>query len=281
MLGEFANTALAPVITILSSLLDILNPVLQVFGALVATVLQPLVFIWERTLGPLLMAIANAIRAVWNAFARVIPGMKRIEEPDKDDKDKDKSKRPIVTYLDEGQVTFENVRDERTIIGLEDRIQALRDMERIAVTQSQRDAIRGHIDFYQSALSTARGQEPRTVDTPTPDVETDDERTATVRSPSEVNFGAMSQSLQFGIATPLLDASENMLDAAMMMKEAFSGMLPSAPNLGDVMLPFTNVLARMTPVLEELLENGVSINLNQAAATGTGTGRTPFLRGLV
>jgi hypothetical protein len=186
-----------------------------------------------------------------------------------------------VTYVDESEVRFENVRDEHTIIGLEDRIQALRDMERIAVTQSQRDAIRGHIDFYQSALSTARGEEPRTVDTPTPDVETDDERTATVRSPSEVNFGAMSQSLQFGIATPLLDASENMLDAAMMMKEAFSGMLPSAPNLGDVMSPFTNVLARMTPVLEELLENGVSINLNQAAATGPSTGRTPFLRGLV
>jgi hypothetical protein len=282
-LAPLVERIIGPLADVMLKLLEAVSPLIEILVNLIELALKPFLFIFTNVLAPILLAIANAIRAVWNALARVIPGMKRIPEPTQSGggAGESKSERPRVTYVDESEVRFENVRDERTIIGLEDRIQALRDMERIAVTQSQRDAVRGHIDFYQSALSTARGQEPRTVDTPTPDVETDDERTATVRSPSEVNFGAMSQSLQFGIATPLLDASENMLDAAMMMKEAFSGMLPSAPNLGDVMLPFTNVLARMTPVLEELLENGVSINLNQAAATGTGTGRTSFLRGLV
>jgi len=99
------------------------------------------------------------------------------------------------------------------------------------------------------------------------------------RVAGDVNFGAISQSLQFGIATPLLDASENMLDAAMMMKEAFSGMLPSAPNLGEVMSPFTNVLERMTPVLERLLVEGVSINVG--AGDGTLMNRNSALRGFV
>jgi hypothetical protein len=226
----------------------------------------------------------------------------------------------LVRFTREGPL-FANVASGNSILGLEQRIGLLRDFERTATTTRDRRLARTYIDDYQGRLNDLRGVSsggaapaPGAPGTPTvpgvpdrpgfefpdfpdfdfperPDFDftlPDRPDFAPIPRPDErgrvvgdVNFGVVSQSLQFGIATPLLEASENMLDAATMMKQIFGGMLGDSPtaSLGSVIAPFTNVLERMTPVLERLLVEGVSINL------GTGDGdllnRNAALRGLV
>jgi hypothetical protein len=228
---------------------------------------------------------------------------------------------PELVSLTRTGVTFRNVASFDSILGMEQRIALLQQYERAATNSAHRKLARDTIVRYQARLASLRGVSdggaapaPGAPGTPTvpgvpdrpgfefpdfPDFEFPDRPDFDFRLPDrpdfapiprpdesgrvvgDVNFGGVSQSLQFGIATPLLEASENMLDAATMMKQIFGGMLGDSPtaSLGSVIAPFTNVLERMTPVLERLLVEGVSINL------GTGDGdllnRNAALRGLV
>lgn len=68
-------------------------------------------------------------------------------------------------------------------------------------------------------------------------------------------FNAVSQSVQLAVATPLVEASYAMLDAAVSIRNTFTG---SGFDL-SVLPPFTSAISRITPVLERLLAEGVVI----------------------
>jgi hypothetical protein len=86
------------------------------------------------------------------------------------------------------------------------------------------------------------------------------------RAPREMQFGGTPQSVQLAVATPLLTASTVMLDAANIMRDTFASMMPGGQGFGSLP-PFTDAIARMTPVLERLLVEGVSINVGTSAAS--------------
>jgi len=75
----------------------------------------------------------------------------------------------------------------------------------------------------------------------------------------DVGFGGVPQSVQLAVSTPLLEASNRMLDAATMMQQVFGSMLPGSMTPDASMGNFAGVLSRMTPVLERLLTEGVEI----------------------
>jgi predicted nucleic acid-binding Zn-ribbon protein len=88
------------------------------------------------------------------------------------------------------------------------------------------------------------------------------------REPQPVSFGGTPHATQLAVATPLLEASNVMLDAAQMMRDTFASLAPHGEFGGlRVLPPFTSAIERMTPVLERLLSDGVSINV--AATTST------------
>jgi hypothetical protein len=93
----------------------------------------------------------------------------------------------------------------------------------------------------------------------------------------EMNFGGVPQSVQLAVATPLLEASRLMLDAATMMQHTFGSMLPGSVGFG-ALPPFTDVLSRMTPVLERLLDEGVSINVGKQSPSVAAPPQLAFLR---
>jgi TP901 family phage tail tape measure protein len=95
----------------------------------------------------------------------------------------------------------------------------------------------------------------------------------------EVTFGGTPQSVQLAVATPLVEASERMLDAANVMNSVFGSMLPGGQAGFGALPPFTSAIERMTPVLERLLEEGVSVMMGQAQS-GPMSSPTAFLRGV-
>jgi hypothetical protein len=81
----------------------------------------------------------------------------------------------------------------------------------------------------------------------------------------QLNFATVTQSVQFAVATPIVEASIRMLDAARTLAGigGETGMFASIP-------PFTEAIERLTPLLDRLILEGVSINVNSA------TGKTGF-----
>ena len=98
-----------------------------------------------------------------------------------------------------------------------------------------------------------------------------------LREQREMQFGGVPQSVQLAVATPLVEASRTMLDAANIMRNTFGSMLPGSVGFG-ALPPFTDVLSRMTPVLERLLQEGVSINVGQPSVQSAATPQFGFLR---
>jgi len=85
---------------------------------------------------------------------------------------------------------------------------------------------------------------------------------------------------QLAVATPLMEASHVMLDAAQLMRDTFASLLPTAPGAGfGALPPFTSAIARMTPVLERLLAEGVSVAVAATTPTASGSS-TAHLRTL-
>lgn len=93
-----------------------------------------------------------------------------------------------------------------------------------------------------------------------------------------ISFGATTQSVQLAVATPLVEASTRMLDAANIMNTVFGSMMPGQETMFGALPPFTSAIERMTPVLERLLLEGVTINTQMGAQTFSD--RSEALRGL-
>lgn len=88
-----------------------------------------------------------------------------------------------------------------------------------------------------------------------------------------LNFAQVSQSVQFAVATPLVEASLRMLEAARL----FSGVGAGQTGLFDAVPPFTAVLERLTPVLDRLIAEGVDVNVG---TTGSVTRRSSITNAL-
>jgi uncharacterized small protein (DUF1192 family) len=92
-------------------------------------------------------------------------------------------------------------------------------------------------------------------------------------------FGNTPQSIQLAVATPLVEASHRMLDAADVMNRVFGSMMPGSESGFGALPPFTSAIERMTPVLERLLSEGVSVMMGQRSDSGPLGSPTAFLRG--
>jgi hypothetical protein len=401
-LAPLAERIIEPLVRVLGTLLEAVFPVIEILVNLIEIGLKPFLFIFTNVLAPLLTGLANTIRNVWNAFARVIPGMKRIKEPSKTEKQTG----PRVVSVSERETQYAGLTIRMdTIAGQEQMLQAAREFERTARTQRERDLIRVEIERRQNTIALFRGaQDPNTIippepptsapvgsiealraeaaalnaerarttdavrlaeinnrlldinlevrrleaigvpvtepierptdrpgATPTPTAPKpppgtiaalEEERRALqdqlrVASESEIpelntriaalneeitrlqrlglgqnaveefesvleraTFGATPQAIQLAVATPLVEASHRMLDAADVMNRVFGSMMPGSETGFGALPPFTSAIERMTPVLERLLEEGVSVMMGQQSGAGPLASPTAFLRGV-
>lgn len=95
----------------------------------------------------------------------------------------------------------------------------------------------------------------------------------------DFSFGGTAQSVQLAVATPLLDASIRMLEASQNMQRIF-GAVGVEGAVGFSALPaFNSAIERITPVLERLLAEGVSISVGESAPASGGSS-TAYLRGV-
>lgn len=82
----------------------------------------------------------------------------------------------------------------------------------------------------------------------------------------EVTFGRTPQSVQYAVATPLVEASSMMMQAATLMRDSFATMLPE--NGFDALPPFTAALTDVTPVLQRIARDGIQVHLQAQPAPG-------------
>jgi hypothetical protein len=86
--------------------------------------------------------------------------------------------------------------------------------------------------------------------------------------------------VQLAVATPLVEASAaNAGRRKRNEQSVFGSMLPGGQAGFGALPPFTSAIERMTPVLERLLEEGVSVMMGQAQS-GPMASPTAFLRGV-
>ena len=94
----------------------------------------------------------------------------------------------------------------------------------------------------------------------------------------DFSFGGTAQSVQLAVATPLLDASIRMLEASQNMQRIFGAVGPDGAPGFSALPAFNSAIERMTPVLERLLSEGVSINVGGGSASLPSS--TAYLRGV-
>lgn len=111
---------------------------------------------------------------------------------------------------------------------------------------------------------------------PEPYKPTPTERREEARVVSEA-FGSTAQTLQLAVATPLVEASRMFAMAAEGIANVFGGVAGSQGASG--MLPFSEAITNLTPVLERLLSEGVSISVNAGGGGAPNRDRgTAYLR---
>jgi TP901 family phage tail tape measure protein len=389
-LAPLAERIIKPLVEVLTVLIDALWPLIEIVINVIEMALQPMVWIWKNVLGPLLTGIANAIRTVWNALAKVFKGMRPIPEPGRADTGGGTPGKPDYATsgayvqvdesgrarISEGSLAVVGAAGAPgSIANLRSQIQALQALYQNTVDPTERRLAAMWIEKFEQQIrdrevlgpgaeaeqrrraeeERARQEERRRADEerqrggvtqplePPARPPFDDAPTRVVAPPppagsiaaleeerralqaqlrvageseipelnkriavlgeeisrlqrlglggpdlakdigkelQEVTFGGTPQSIQLAVATPLVEASERMLDAANVMNSVFGSMMPGAETGFGALPPFTSAIERMTPVLERLLSEGVSVMMGQQSNAGPLASPTAFLRGV-
>lgn len=149
------------------------------------------------------------------------------------------------------------------------------------------NAIAGALNFILGWIPGWRDLEKIDVDgeAPRPEEPPSEEPTKDEPSPSEStlreqSFNNVNQGVQLAVATPLVEAATDIRASARIMAETLGSggsFMQHINGLSD----FSNVLDRLTPVLERMLDEGVRVYSPQRASEPQiGSSRTAALRGV-
>lgn len=224
---------LDPIVGALNTLLEALWPIIEVSINLFQAALQPLVIIIEKVLAPVITAVATLIAGLYNAIASAINwalGWLGVKLPMIELGPKAAQRGGVIEELEKER---EQLLKDITAAKSEDEIARL-NRELAAVDE-------------ELARLRALGRE---TDEPEPGKGANRERTAW-------QFSGTAQTIQFAVATPLVEAAQEMMSAALSIRETFSGGTEAGP-----MGAFTAALTNATPVLAALTEQGIRVNLN-------------------
>lgn len=228
---------LNPIVEALDSLLSALMPIITVAINLVQGALQPLVIIIEKVLAPVITFVAGLIAGIYNAVARAINfalGWLGVRLP--------------LIDLETGK----NEEAPGQQKGLLEELQAEREslIKQIneSTSESEIASLNKRLEEVDAEIARLRALG---VDAPTPGQ--DDPTTAEDREPWV--FTGTTQSVQFAVATPLVEAAQEMLLAATTMRDTFAG--GDTGSISD----FTSALAAATPVLERLSTEGIRVDV--------------------
>lgn len=258
-LQPLINSVMEPLVGAFNALLDALVPAVELVFALVDIALKPLVWILEQVVAPVFRFVATLIANIWNAVAsalNVLPfvNLKLI-------------KLPGVGGGDSGAGDASG-----GLIGrLEERRRTLQDRLRDATSELEIARINRQLAEVNEELARLRG-----IGVPGAPSAARDDGAAVPTTPLErMEFSQVRQSVQFAVSTPLVEASVRMLDAANIMNRVLAPMDAASSAGFGALPPFTSAIDRMTPVLERLLRDGVSINVGAPSGASP---RWAFLR---
>lgn len=240
---------LAPIVAALDMLLTALKPIIEVAIALFQSALQPLVIIIEKVLAPVITFVARLIAGAWNAIATAINwalGWLGVSLPLIDvDGEKTSGSSGLIADLEakrnELLKQIAEARTEREISDLNRRLEAV---------DEELARLRG---LGKTAPPSA----------PTPETEA-----------LPWTFTSTAPTIQFAVATPLVEAAQSFLVGATAIQDTFSPTAPGMTSIGR----FTNALADATPVLRRLTERGIQVAVNLAPTATAGTEAVGALR---
>lgn len=237
------DNILQPVVEMLNTLLTVLKPIVEVAINLVQAAFIPLGIIIEEVLAPVITAVAGAIVTIYNAIASAINavlGWAGVNVPLIDLNGDAKGEQGIIAGLEAERA---DVLDKLTKATSEAEIADLN--RRLA----EIDAELARLRALGLEDPNARPDAPNAGTTPGD------------TTPSWT-FTSTAPTIQFAVATPLVEAANMMLDAATTIRDAFD---PAALT-DNPMVGFTTALRDATPVLDRLATEGVLVNLNAPPA---------------
>jgi hypothetical protein len=274
---ERVNGILTPVMNALDAVLEALWPIIDVAIALVEGALQPLAFILEHVVAPVFEFVARIIVGIWNAIVTAINwalgwlgvNLRKIElntespQREQDREDEEQRKRDEALANPAAFDTYEEwlaaaYGGDAAKLGILEKLQTEQDY-----WQAKLNAARTEAEVATANLELARIDTEfarlRALGFPVDDVPS--ETPEDERERIEQTFGGVPQSVQFAVATPLVEASDGMLEAATMMRDALAAFTGGGEADFRVLPPFTTAIANLTPVLERMLAEGVNVRV--------------------
>lgn len=260
-LAEVFAQTLSPILEmvagILVTLFDAIKPLVEVLAPLVATILtlvevalKPLVWIVEKVVAPIFNAVARMIATAWNAMASAINwalGWLGVRVPLVSVPGTPTPRRPAYRAPRGG----DDGRDSSAPGNpLTPRVPVT---PRVPTTGAPRLPTAG-----TPALPAP------TFGAPAPDL-------------SSFGFGATPQSIQFAVATPLVEASRTLMDAAVIIRDTFAA-TSITPTNGPT--DFRDSVARFGTYVERLVTDGIRVTSRFASAGPRAVNYTAFLRSL-
>jgi hypothetical protein len=282
------SPALTALFTALQPLVQIAGSLLSAFGTLLTAALQPVTWIIQNVLAPVLNGVAAVIRGVYNALATVINFAVAILTLGR--------VRNLVPLI--GQDTVRGS-PPSGLPDLREPLPTPPPTKGLPVTPQPPDdsLIGGPRPPGQPIAGPTQPTDPKQPTQPTPSQPTPTPRppripkggtgggTSRPRTPTPaptppvdnrpttqpdlgaVQFGNVSQGVQFAVMTPIVEASIRMLQAANLMTGALGGTPGTGQDNLAALPPFTASLERLTPVLDRLIREGVAISVNPFAST--------------
>lgn len=237
------NTILDPVVSMFDALFSALMPIVQVAVNLVQAALLPLTVVIEKVLAPAIAFVARIIAGAWNALASAINavlGWAGVKLPLINLDGDDGTPQGMIEKLEQERA---DLLKQITTATSEDEIARLN--RRLAIVDEELARLRG-----LGKEAPDGGEEPLQKDR--------DERR------DEWRFTSTPQTIQWAVATPIVEAAQTFLAGAVMIRDTFN---PTAAS-GSAMADFTTALTGATPVLRALTERGIIVDIRAARQGG-------------